>query len=344
LSCLIWRSVPVAADLRHYDVTMLSEDGSGNSTCTASVEVVRLEAGESALGAIGDVNSSGTEDGLASKVDLALLGKMGVAATGLAYVIGVFSTNAYLQEYKVADFDLLRPRLVFSGVLALSFLGSIVGMVQIVALVVRSRRASWFARILALLFLSLLAILGPGLQLASHVPATAVGAQVGWGVTMVTAAFFLFSLIRLNEAGDALRSALRKLSITGRAAKDGLAQNTLALGLATILAMATLQFLYLFAKFSLPNMPVQYGGLASRPALLVAASDDAVRSLREAGVRMNGGTTSPVALVYEGQSYFLIGVQNGNITGNILRVRKEDIASIIIAKRDLNDVINKPIG
>jgi hypothetical protein len=108
--------------------------------------------------------------------------------------------------------------------------------------------------------------------------------------------------------------------------------------------MATLQFLFLFARFTLPNMPVQYGGLASRPAFLVASSDDAVRSLREAGVRMKGRTTSSIALVYEGQSYFLIGVQEDNTIGNVLRVRKEDVAEIIIAKRDLDDVINKPIG
>lgn len=103
---------------------MLREDGSENPVRATPTRVVHLEADEPALGAIADLSSSDTEDGLAAKVDLAFLGKVGVAATGFSYVIGVFSTNAYLQEYKVADFDLLRPRLVFSGALALSFLAT----------------------------------------------------------------------------------------------------------------------------------------------------------------------------------------------------------------------------
>jgi hypothetical protein len=93
----------------------------------------------------------------------------------------------------------------------------------------------------------------------------------------------------------------------------------------------------------LPRVPVQYGGLASRAAVLVAANDDAARSLREAGATVKGRRTKPVALVYEGQAYLLIAVQKGNRIGNAIRIRKDDVSAMIVTTADLDNVIDKPL-
>src|SRR5215475_12152692 len=112
-----------------------------------------------------------------ASADLAGLGKVVAVATGSSYVVGVFVTNAYLQEYKVADFDLLRPRLVFSGVLVMFFLAAVGGMLHVAVTLLRWRSIPWVSRVLAVLFLVLLALLGPIWQLSFPVTWRAVGYQ-----------------------------------------------------------------------------------------------------------------------------------------------------------------------
>ncbi len=276
-------------------------------------------------------------------VELAGVAKILAAATAISYVVGVFVTNSYLLEYKVADFDLLRPRLVFSGVVALFFPAAIAGMLQIFVVLGRWRSINWFARVLALLFLTLLSLLGPGLQLSYHVPVMAAVTQSAATVAATFATRALYAVVKPDRASPAFQGAFR--IIQGPRVQDS-ARSTrqmLAVGLATLTATAGLAYLFSFARFSLPHIPVQYGGLASRPAVLVVADAAAAGCLAEAGVSMEGLRTKPVALIYEGQTYILIGVKKGAGIGNVIRVRKDAVADIVVTEADVDDVIDRPL-
>jgi hypothetical protein len=116
-------------------------------------------------------------------------------------------------------------------------------MLYIVATLLRWKSITWVSRLLALLFLVLLALLGPTWQLAFQVPAATVGASPRSAMMAIFSAYAFYALIHPDQANHTVQGAFRTIFSRSENTATRLARHTVAIGLAIVLIAGTLQFL-----------------------------------------------------------------------------------------------------
>lgn len=228
----------------------------------------------------------------------------GLALVGaVSYVLGLVVVNTYLLRLGVADFDLLRPRFVATGLVVLLLA---VGSLLPLLIAVVNGEDVWPGRDravtenagrvggLVILVLGLPIFLLAGLW------------DIGFGRALMLYGF---------SFGVAAVAALLGLTVASRSFTRAWTADQRVGGivsLSVVLALALFFHVGWFARAVYPRIPEQFGG--GRPQAATLVIDPALRvDLEELGLGFRDGSEAitDVAVLFEGSDYLLVAAPRG---------------------------------
>jgi hypothetical protein len=240
-----------------------------------------------------------------------LLKILGGAAIAV-FIIGFVCVNAYLLSLGASDYSLTRPRFIATGVLFLAAL-SFSCLPATIAKAVLRRTAGMVTLIVSFVLATIVSM------------AVLSGALASTGVDIADACLSAFRLTAIGVVSAlasmyGLRGHRRDISIT-------------ALGFALVI-MSFGFFLAGFLDLFYSKIPSQFGGGRPRDIVLIL-SEDAAPRVREAGLSVCPGAlrTSPVALLYESETDFVIHVEHADGSDRVVVMGKE--LAVAVVTRDL---------
>lgn len=284
-------------------------------------------------------------------------GKVLIVVGALCYVCGLLVVNIYLRQFGFSEFSLLRTRFVLTGAILLVPFVATLGIIWILtALLLPANRLFSLLDVAGLrrvefkpsiknlsLFLFMLFtvvaflhvyfqfVLGMSRSDYSSVLTLALTSGI---LAPICILFLIVSVLRRSQvSGSGAKSA--RLSTPELESQLWVIQPSSVGG---IFVQSTLCFLALFAHLTIfatliyPRIPEQVGGGQPKIVQLVLFPDN-VAVAESAGLEISNFRTTPIPLLWESESAYLVLLPNAPEQGWTAQVSKSLVAGLLTAPR-----------
>lgn len=263
--------------------------------------------------------------------------KFAAALALLCYMVGLLVVNFYLLTLNVSDFELLKPRYITTGALALSVVALATIAPVFAAWLVNDviRFGRWRKHPFIAtdgILIALTALVAPRLFFAKWLSqGDLIGLVSYWFIAVFGLLLLLATkLIRSPSSEDVFVEVFggKKRGRSKRRVSPAWSRTPQPKWVASVLLLFFLLpysglTLLLLAREVFPRIPEQFGGGQPREVTL-AISSEAEPSLRDLGVGFQGSTsqTRTVFLLFEGNDYYV--VSSGEPTSSISTASVDD--------------------
>jgi hypothetical protein len=235
--------------------------------------------------------------------------KLAAAVAAAIYALGLVIVNLYLLRFGVAEFNLLRPRFIITGVLALVALTLPYVCIAVLAWLWRAmsqpKLAIWrrLYGITLSIPIALMCILAPFVVYTT--PIFGLHALQALGLYAISVIVGVYIVVAVRWTKEIQKPGWRPTHPDA----DPWLGRTLALGSSRAGVVGfLLLYTFYFASVVYPHAPEPLGGSRPRDVRLVVKADSAA-ALRELAVPMSapgGQLTEPIELIFQGQGFYLV--------------------------------------
>jgi hypothetical protein len=314
------------------------------------------EVGQPDVGGVQSAPEQGAAQHFSRPRDIEAITRSATFLAVLAYAVGLVVVNAYLFSLGVADFDLLRPRYIATGLLLMGITLGVTASALFASgnlLIFIFRRGVPFVErvfglldaLAAALMVSIFLYYSLGRSWTATFVLYALGSAVGYSVLrIVHIARSPSRSFEYSPSSSSLPRWLRRRLKSYKPWEPPLAPKWLSYfswgGLLIVFSFALIVF---FATYILPIVPEQFGGVKPRQAELLVSSE-AKALFGELGIPLSeeqSHMTTSLRVLFEGNDYYVVQVPDDDTT--TFKLNKSDVVGVRISEQPLMEEPTSPL-
>lgn len=249
--------------------------------------------------------------------------KIGGAGIVLCYSVGLVVVNSYLLPYGVSDFNLLRARFAFTGLLVFAILaistGCVLMFVSLMRDAVQSARYREYrprkriSEALGNTYLAIMFFLAPLLVFRFAFGESWMTSLAGYVFNFFLGIIVIFAIFFLRRKSKASAHSRDSQATDGGVSTPDARRRPRPYEWSYygILGMFLIPYIFIvtgyFSMDVFPKVPVQLGGTRGQAVQLLISHDSAA-GLRQLGIPMAAGsdTTKSLKLLFTGDDFYLV--------------------------------------